>query len=187
MNIRILSILMTLLISLSSYAVTIDNVEVAQTDTVKGAPLQLNGAGERSKFFMDVYVAALYLPKKNSDAHSIMMADEAQMITLTITSSMISHDMLVSSIKDGMKLSAGDDYDIYAPMMDEIFNTRALELKKGDVFRFIYEPGIGTHFYRNEDLLRTIDKEHFKAVLFGIWLGDDPIQKSLKKDLLGKQ
>ena len=59
------------------------------------------------------------------------------------------------------------------------------KIKKGDVFSMIYEPGKGVTVLRNGTKAGTISGLDFKKGLFGIWLGDEPADKDLKKGLLG--
>lgn len=62
---RILVFFTLLLIALPAYAKEIAGVMVNDTlQTEDGTTLQLNGAGVRSKLFMDIYIAQLKFPKK---------------------------------------------------------------------------------------------------------------------------
>lgn len=64
----------------------------AQPQSAPG--LVLNGTGIRVKYFMDMYVGALYMKNKASDAASIILADEAMVIRLQIVSSLVSSDVM---------------------------------------------------------------------------------------------
>jgi hypothetical protein len=174
---------MSLLIA-PTQAKQVGGVEMADKKSIKGADLTLNGAGVRSKYFMDVYVAGLYLPERSKQPDSIVKANEIQSMRLMITSSRITKKRLQDSIEEGIRLSAGKDFPRYAPMLDDLWSALTFEVKVGDVFDFTYVPGEGTHFIRNSEELRLLPEFEFKQVLFGIWLGKDPIQDSLKKELL---
>jgi hypothetical protein len=54
-----------------------------------------------------------------------------------------------------------------------------------DVFEFIYLPESGLDVIRNSKHLDTIEGLDFKKAFFGIWISDNPVQKSLKKAMLG--
>ena len=47
-------------------------------------------------------------------------------------------------------------------------------------------PGKGVEAYKNGALASVTKGVEFKKALFGIWLGDKPAQKSLKKEMLGQ-
>lgn len=175
-----------LCLSTAGHSLTLKGVDLPETLQVQQTSLVLNGAAVRSKYFMDVYVTGLYLPEKSHDAAAIMDADVVQSMQLHITSSRITRSRLIESIEDGIKLSAGDDFPRYRPMLDELWEALTFEVKLGDSFEFAYVPGTGTHFYRNGELLRVLPQFEFKQVLFGIWLGEKPVQKSVKQGLLGE-
>ena len=62
-----------LLISLPAYAKDIAGVMVNDSlQTEEGTTLQLNGAGIRSKFFMDIYIAELYMEKPSTVAAEVI-------------------------------------------------------------------------------------------------------------------
>jgi hypothetical protein len=60
------------------------------------------------------------------------------------------------------------------------------EIKKGDQYVFQYEPSKGLSIIRNGKLSAIIPGLDFKKALFGIWLCDNPADKDLKSQLLGK-
>ncbi|MBZ2188530.1 chalcone isomerase family protein [Alcanivorax sp. JB21] len=158
-----------------------------ETITVDDITLTLNGEGQRNKYLMNVYVAGLYLQSREQDAEEIIRRDEVQAVQLTITSSRVTQKRFMDSIEDGFRKSAGDDYPDYAPFLAELREDMAdIDIKDGDVFRFIYRPDEGTRFLRNDETLRVIEGLDFKQVLFGIYLGKDPVQDSLKRDMLGR-
>ena len=67
---------------LQTLARDVSGVKLADTVTVDGKPLQLNGAGMRKKLFIKVYVGALYLPARSSDAAAIVAADEPKYVRM---------------------------------------------------------------------------------------------------------
>ena len=72
---KILAVLSGWVLCLSlAYAVDIEGVRVEEQITVAGGPqLVLNGAGVRHKLvFVKLYIGALYLPAKSSNADEII-------------------------------------------------------------------------------------------------------------------
>ncbi|MEJ2528243.1 MAG: chalcone isomerase family protein, partial [Sulfurovaceae bacterium] len=57
---------------------------------------------------------------------------------------------------------------------------------KGDLFELLYIPNQGVSIYKNGLRKQTIKGLAFKKALFGIWLGKESAQESLKKELVGK-
>lgn len=148
--------------------------------------LALNGAGLRTKLFMDLYVGGLYLVQKNQDAKKITEADEPMAIRLNIVSSLITSEKMEAAVREGFAKSTEGNT---APIMTQIevfisvFKDR---IDKNDVYDFIYLPGSGLEIYKNSNFRSLIQGLSFKQALFGIWLSDRPVQKSLKEEMLGR-
>lgn len=176
---------LALLATLPAQARQVGEVDLPDTLKIGDSSLVLNGAGIRNKYFLDVYVAGIYLPAASHDAAAILKADEVQSVRLVITSSRITRQRLLDSIEDGVRKSAGKDYPKHQPRMQELWDAITFEVKPGDTFEFTWIPGEGTHVSMNGKLLRMIAEHEFKQVLFGIWLSPNPVQESLKQEMLG--
>lgn len=57
-------------------------------------------------------------------------------------------------------------------------------VKAGDCYALEYQPGNGTQLLLNDQLVFKTNLPGFKAVYFGIWLGENPLSDSLKTELL---
>lgn len=167
-------------------ALTVGGIDLPDTYTAGSAELQLNGAGTRSKFFMDLYVGSLYVPQAHNNGDAVVEADEPQAITLHITSGMITSDRMTEATMDGFEASTDGDMSAVKADIDQFMAVFKEEIKEGDVFDLVYVPGEGVNVLKNGEQKDTVGDLAFKKALFGIWLSDDPAQKSLKKDMLGK-
>jgi hypothetical protein len=181
---RIVLMLLLVCLPTTAFCRTVGGIEMPDTRTLQEQTLTLNGAGIRSKYFMEVYVAGLYLPEPSQDADAIVTADALQSMRLHIISSHITRSRLIDTIEEGIQQSSGKEFPRYKPMLNELWDALTFEVKVGDIFEFTYVPGKGTHFYRNGELLRVLPEFDFKKVLFGIWLGRNPVQDSLKRKLV---
>ncbi|WP_203292559.1 chalcone isomerase family protein [Luteirhabdus pelagi] len=164
----------------------VGNVTLPNTVTFNGEELMLNGGGVRKKaFVLKLYSGGLYLGEKSSNASSIMNADETMAIKLHITSSFVSSEAMREAVEDGFDASMDGNT---APLKSKIerfitfFND---EIVEDDIFDITYQKGKGVVAYKNGKELGTIEGMDFKKALFGIWLGDDPADSSLKKGMLG--
>lgn len=88
----------------------IADVHLPEHLTIHNTGLQLNGAGIRSKYFIDAYIAAIYLQTPTQDADAIIAADEIQTIRLVVITSLITQDRLLQPMMEGVRKSAGDGY-----------------------------------------------------------------------------
>ncbi len=163
-----------------------DSAVLPETMQVGPDTLVLNGAGVRKKFFVPVYRAGLYLKEKSSDAHAILGADESMAIRLVITSSLVTPEKMSRATREGFRKSTAGNTAPIAADIDKMIAIFKQGIEDGDVFDLIYQPETGTRFYRNEQEKGAVAGAAFKKALFGIWIGDDPVQKNLKKAMLGE-
>ena len=165
---------------------TVSGVKVDAKLNLEGQSLVLNGAGTRVKMFMDMYVGALYLEKKSTNASEIMNSKEGAAIKLNIVSGLITSDKMISAINEGFENATGKKTAPLKAKIDKFKGFFKEEIKKGDVFIIMNVPNEGIVVYKNGVKKGSIDGHDFKKALFGIWLCDKPADKDLKSDMLGK-
>ena len=165
-------------------AMNIDGIDIPLTLRVGEHELGLNGAGMRRKVFVDAYIACLYLAEPDDDPGRILRADEPQAVVMHITSDLVTRARLTDSLPKDLARSTGDDMESIRPQIEQLLSMFDQEVGNGDVFKMVYIPGEGTGVWHNGELKGRIEGLEFKQALFGIWLSDNPTQKSLKKKLL---
>jgi hypothetical protein len=170
----------------SAAQVIVGDVKLPQEIKANNIDLVLNGAGIREILWWDLYVGGLYLQKKNSDDKIIVNADETMAVKMYVTSSMITIERMEEAIREGFDKSTKGNLTPVAKRIDDIITTFSTEIKIGDVFDLIYLPKEGVNIYKNDQLANTIYGLDFKIALFGIWLSNDPVDKNLKKAMLGQ-
>lgn len=181
------SLILTAALCAPASAMTVGGVDVPETYSVNNTDLELNGAGVRSKWFIDLYVGSLYLPEPVSNGQSVIDADEPQAITLHIVSGMITSDRMTEATLEGFEASTDDNM---APVQDDIDQFMGVfkdEIVEGDVFDLVYVPAKGVEVFKNGKLKDTVGDLAFKKALFGIWLSDNPAQDDLKQEMLGQE
>ena len=148
--------------------------------------LSLNGWGARSQYFLDLYVAGLYLIQSSSDPAAIADANDPMAIRIKVTSGFVSQPKLVKSLTDGFRNATGGNV---APIQTQIEAFRkcfADPISKGDTFDLVYLPEHGTVVNKNGKLKGVVTGVEFKQALFNIWLSDKPADKALKQAMLSK-
>ncbi|MDF0752534.1 chalcone isomerase family protein [Marinobacter sp. 71-i] len=181
------SLLLTAALSAPASALTVEGVDLPDTYSAMDTELKLNGAGTRSKWFMDLYIGGLYLPETINDGQAIINADEPQAITLHIISGMITSDKMKSATMEGFENSTDGDLAAIKDDVDAFLDVFSEEIKDGDVFDLVYLPGEGVRVLKNGEQRATIGDLEFKKALFGIWLSDEPAQEDLKEKMLGQR
>lgn len=155
----------------------------AQMD-VKGTKLTYNGAGLREKYTLDLYVAALYLPSQSTNSTKIINADETQAIHIKIVSNKVTREKFNETVKEGFeKVTEGKATDSEISKFTGFFSA---PIKDGDDIQIIYKPGKGTAVIINGSYKGVVTGLEFKKALFSIWLGANPADSGLKKEMLGK-
>jgi hypothetical protein len=172
----------------ASAQMTVEGVTVEKKLTVDGKELTLNGAGLREKFFIDLYVAGFYTTTKSNDGKMLTNADQPMAITLDIVSSLVTQDKMIEAITDGFQESVNSaERKKLQSRIDKFIGFFNQEIVEGNEFQISYVPGKGTMAHKNGKLLGTIEGMDFKKGLFGIWIGNNPVDNGLSKDLLGSK
>ncbi len=183
-------ILLAVLLFLSTLAQAADVSWVKLPDTVYlgSRDLVLNGAGVRSKFFLDLYIAALYLVDKKSSAEAVLADSGEKRIALHLLRD-ISADSLFSAFNKALLANHTPaelaSLDASIKQFSAIFIAMK-EVKKGDIITLDYQASRGTQISVNSVLKGTIAGGAFNTALLKIWLGDKPAQDDLKLKLLGR-
>lgn len=148
--------------------------------------LVLNGVGIRSKFFFKIYVGALYLSNKSSNAGEILASDSAKTVIMHFLYKEVSKEKLVSAWNDGFSANLTPAQLKSLKEKIDQFNTLNTTVKNGDRIVLSYEPGKGTEIMIKNKLVGTISGLDFHQALLKIWIGKNPVTGDLKKAMLGK-
>lgn len=166
-----------------------DGVIVPRNISFNNNVLELNGFGTRSKLFIDVYVQALYVSRLSQNAKEIRDGNELMAIRIQILSDLVTSNKLSKALSKGLKKSVGDQ-NVFKieKQVNELETLLNLEpTLKNDFFNLIYNPlDESLHIIKNEKFRGKIKGFEFKKAFFGIWLSDNPVDKDLKEELLGK-
>lgn len=167
-------------------SVTVADVAVPSSLSIGDEKLVLNGAGVREKYFMDMYVGALYLSRKSSDGNKIISDDETMAITLKIVSTLITSSRMQEAVNEGFVKSTGGNISTIKENVNLFVTFFAEPIKKEDIFKLTYQTTEGVIVYKNGIRKGVIKGMDFKKALWGIWLGADPVEDDLKMAMLGK-
>lgn len=184
--------LLLLFISFATFSVAIGQTQVGDatlpnTMKVGGENLVLNGAGIRKKaIVLKLYSGGLYVPQKTSNASAILNSEENMAIRLVITSSFVSSEAMSEAVKEGFEASMNGNTAPLASEIKKFIGFFSDEIVEKDTFDITYQKGKGVVAFKNGKELGAIKGTNFKKALFGIWLGNNPVDSKLKKEMLGK-
>jgi len=175
-----------LIISIGLFlAVTLSAGEVPKTIEFEENNLILNGQGTRVVFFIKVYEGSLYLENKNSDADEIINSNNPMAIRIDVISEMVTADAMKKALSEGLEKSTNKNTSHISEEIEQLSLSFDSTVTSGDFYEFIFIPEIGTHVLKNNELVEIIPGFDFKKAFFGIFLSSNPIQKNLKKAMLG--
>ena len=179
----ILYVLAFIMITIPCLAREVGGIHIPDTLELDGSRLTLNGSGIREKFFIDIYVGALYLRHKNSHPKKIISADEPMAIRLHIVSGLIKGKQMKEATLEGFEKSTKGNVGPIQPQIDKFISVFKDAIHPNDVYDLVYIPGNGIKAYKNGTFVLSAKGFDFKQALFGIWLCDTPVQESLKKEM----
>jgi len=162
----------------------IEGINFPEKLSIGVVELELNGGGLREKLgFLDLYVGALYLPRKSSDATEIIMSDTPMAIRIVIASGLVTRDRFIEALEEGFDNTSVGQYSSKDIQSFKEFLSDAFE--PNDEILLSYSPEKGTILSKNGGVRGSFKGLPFKQALFAIWLGDKPAQNSLKEQMLG--
>lgn len=183
-------LLLTMALAGAATAVEIEGVKLADSTTVGGKELKLNGAGVRTRVIFKVYVMGLYLPETKRASSEVLAAEGPRRFTLSMLRNVSGADLGEAFMAGLDKNSDQAERTRLAKQIakfGEMF--KSIEtLKKGDVLTGDWLPGTGTVLQLNgKPLVEPLPDVAFYNAILKIWLGDKPADSSLKPALLGEK
>ena len=166
-------------------AATVSGVNVPDTAAVAGKNLVLNGAGLRKKFFIKVYVGALYLPAKESNATAIMASDSPRRLVMHFLYG-VSKSQMCDAWSEGLE----DNTPNASAEVKGSFKTLCSLMEpidKGHQLVLTYIPGAGTAVEVNGKVKGMLQGKPTSDAILATWIGPDPAPGAdFKKAVLGK-
>jgi hypothetical protein len=102
-----------------------------------------------------------------------------------VISSLVTPDAMKSALNEGLEKSTKNNTDSITQEINQLNTSLNVEVGAGDFYEFIYLPRTGIVVLKNSEYIDTIPGIEFKKAFFGIFLSDNPIQKNMKKAMLG--
>ena len=185
---KILAALLLAALTALAQAVEVEGVKFEPTVQVGGQPLQLNGAGVRTRVFFKVYAAGLYVPQKSNSPAALLAQKGPRRVAIGMLRN-VDADTFVGALNDGLKANLSEQQLAgFKTQIDTLnANFKAVgEAKKGDQINFEFTPDAGTRIIVNgQPRGAAIAGEDFFEAVLRIWIGDKPVDGGLKKALVG--
>lgn len=166
-------------------AATLDGVTFPDTYPVDGQPLALNGMGLRTLTILNVrvYVAGLYLARRNRDAAQILASATPKVLLLQFLRSG-TKEQIDRQFHAGEVVNCGEGACDRSDQADfDRLVAAAPAVNAGDSFTFVITAqGVG--FFANGRLLARSDKPDLGRLILLGFIGGHPPSEDLKRSLL---
>jgi hypothetical protein len=171
------------LCSMFAWSATLAGVTFPDTHIVSSQTLTLNGMGLREKFWIDIYVAALYLPFESKNPNKVISANVPKRIDIEFIYSNVPKQKMLNTFEENLK----DNPQIPSKAQEEMRSCYNWfqDFTTGDSVSFVYEPEKGTTLFVNGTPKGTIAGLDFMKAVFTIYLGSKPASVPLRQALLG--
>lgn len=181
----LLPIVFLLLLGSSALALTVAGVAVEPTVTVHGQTLNLNGAGVRSKFFVKVYVGALYASRKLPTAAAVFADPGSKLIRMSFVHSRVAKEKILAAFAEGF--SNNTPQLAGQPEVKEFLALFRNDFVSGDTVDLALASDGAVTVSHNGRMLGTISSALLGRGLLAIYFGDEPADKDLQAGMLGEE
>jgi hypothetical protein len=163
-------------------ALEVAGAHLDATVTINERPLQLNGYGIRTKWWVKVYIGSLFTARPMSSVVDIMSDQSDKLIRLNFLHSKVDREKITEAIKEGFTNTRMDETDVARKFL-ALFSRDFL---RGDTVDLVLGAD-GTVVYKhNNQIMGTIISKPLVKGILGIYLGPVPADEALKRGMLGK-
>ena len=161
----------------------IEGVKYSKIYSAEGKNLYLAGVGLLRYWGFKAYTGAFYL--EDGVPINDALADTAKRIELEYFRSIKGKDFGPATNKSIAKNVDSNTFERLRSRID-YHNSLYEDVQPGDRYSLTYVPGKGTELALNGESKGVIEGPDFAAAVYSIWLGDKPISKKFKQQILGR-
>jgi len=160
-------------------------INIPEQAQVQASPLMLNGLGLRQATMLkvNVYVAALCVAQKSTDANAILASNTPKKLVLHFMRDVDGAD-LKKAWEEGFENNAKAQLPALKERIEKLKGWMA-DMKSGQQLAFTHKPGAGIEVDVNGAVQGTVEGDDFARAFLAIWLGAKPPNPGLKAGLLG--
>ena len=178
-----LAMIITFAIAPGLHASEIEGVTFRDRFEVDGVELDIRGTGLfRYLKFIKAYVGALYMPADVASEN--VLSDIPKRLEVEYFHAIKGKDFGPATDKVMAQNVSAEAFERLRPLV-EYHNSLYQDVEPGDRYSLTYIPGKGTVLALNDKPLGTIEGAEFAAAVFSMWLGEKPMNKAFKDQLLG--
>ncbi len=173
-----------------AHALDVGGLNIEPVAKVAGKDLKLNGSGVRTRVIVKVYAMALYLPEKYDTAAAVFEAPGPRRFTIGMLRDVSGEDFgqaFMAGITANTDKAERSKFVNQLGQFGDVF-VNVGSMKKGDLLNVDWVPGTGMVMTVNgKSVSEPLPDIGFYNAVLKIWLGDKPVDSSLKPLLLGSK
>ncbi len=187
--VRLMTLTLLLISSFSTMGKEIHDVQLP--DQVKldanGPTLTLNGASLRQTYMVvDTYVGGLYLQTPAQDETEIFNANEQRRMLFHVLLRKVTASKIARALKDALVVNLPrESQKRLEPEINQFLAMFQGKLRKGDEVSIDYVPELGTRVTIVGENTGIIPGKEFADAMLAIWIGNNPVGESFKREMLG--
>ena len=173
----------------AAQAIEVGGLKFDDTAKVAGKELKVNGAGIRVRIVVKVYAMVLDLPEKKDTTAGVLDSPGPRRFSLGMLRE-VTGDELGQAFMAG--ITANTDKAERSKFVNQLAQfgeafVNIPQAKKGDIITLDWVPDTGTVMSLNgKPIGEPLKDVGFYNAVLKIWLGDKPVDTTLKPALLGK-
>jgi len=180
---RFVAMVALLLLAANVQALEMAGVSVPETASVDGRPLRLNGCGIRQKFFIDVYLGALYTAHRVTSLEACRKAPGDKLVRMTFLYKKVDREKIVAAFSEGFAQNAPELSR--AAAVQEFLALFTADFLRGDLVELEVGEDGGVVVRHNGRVLGNVDSRSLGEGILAIFLGEHPADEELKEGMLG--
>ncbi len=174
-----------LLLSVNADAVEVSGTTLDPAVSVNERTLTLNGYGIRKKFFVKIYVGALYTAKRVSAPVELLQNPDDKLLRMHFLHSKVEKEKITGAFAEGFANNAPDvalsgDAKIFLSFFTADF-------MKGDTVDLVLGADGTVVARHNGKVLGTLRSAKLSQAILLIYVGPKPADESLKSGMLGSR
>jgi hypothetical protein len=172
-----------LMLSSLAYGAEIEDVEFETSVSVEGRTLSVRGVGLfRYLGIIKAYVGALYVQEGTPTED--VLSDTAKRLEIEYFHAIKGEDFGPATNKIIPRNTDPETLERLRPKIDA-HNALYRDVQPGDRYSLTYIPGRGTELALNGEPIGMVEGADFAAAIYAMWLGEKPMNKSFKRQLMG--
>lgn len=171
----------------SAYEVADINLSEVVPATAERPELHLNGASLRELYLLiETYVGALYLEKPSSDPQEILNSQTHKRMVFHVMMKKVGARRIANALQEALVMNiTKEEHKALGDEIQQMLSYFDGKMHRGEESYFDYIPSVGTRVTVNNEVKGIIPGQDFYRALLSIWIGENPVGRTFKEDILG--